>query len=109
MRAGDFDNAILVLNRALQGDPRNIELQKDLILSYYYKRDYAKAREGVESLLDHDDADIVTYQIAGNVYKALEEVKDAEKMYKSFKRFPKSGALYSEYGELLWVKTIILL
>jgi Tfp pilus assembly protein PilF len=105
MRAGDFDNAILVLNRALQGDPRNIELQKDLILSYYYKRDYAKAREGVESLLDHDDADIVTYQIAGNVYKALEEVKDAEKMYKkALKRFPKSGALYSEYGELLWAK-----
>jgi tetratricopeptide (TPR) repeat protein len=37
------------------------------------------------------------------VYKALEEVKDCEKMYKkALKKFPASGPLYSEYGELLW-------
>ena len=103
MRSGDFDNAILVLNRALQSDAKNLELQKDLILAYYYKRDYAKASEGVKSILENDDIDIVSYQIAGNVYKAMEEVKDADKMYKrALKKFPKSGALYSEYGELLW-------
>jgi hypothetical protein len=39
------------------------------------------------------------------VYKALEEVKDCEKLYKKgLKKFPKSGPLYSEYGELLWAK-----
>lgn len=103
MRAGDFDNAILVLNRALQADQNNLELQKDLVLSYYYKRDYAKALEGVKSLLDRDNADVTTYQIAGNVYKALEEPKEADKLYKrALKKFPRSGALYSEYGELLW-------
>ncbi len=105
MRTGDFDNAILVLNRALQNDPKNLELQKDLVLSYYYKRDYVRAREGVEVLLNQNEIDVNTYQIAGNVYKALEEVKEAEKMYKkALKQFPKSGALYSEYGELLWAK-----
>lgn len=103
MRSGDFDNAVLVLNRALQSDPKSLELQKDLILAYYYKRDYAKALEGVKSILDNDNIDVVSYQIAGNVYKALEEVKDADKMYKkALKKYPKSGALYSEYGELLW-------
>ena len=105
MRSGDFDNAILVLTRALQAEPKNTEIRKDLVLSHYYKRDYAKAKEQLEPLLDGDDADIVTYQIAGNVYKALEEVKDAEKMYKkALKKFPTSGALHSEYGELLWAK-----
>jgi tetratricopeptide (TPR) repeat protein len=103
MRTGDFDNAIIVLTRALQKEPKDLELQKDLVMSYYLKRDYAKALEGVEALTDRDDADVVTYQIAGNVYKALEEVKDCERMYKkAIKKFPKSGPLYSEYGELLW-------
>lgn len=103
MRSGDFDNSVIVLTRALQKDPKNLELQKDLVMSYYLKREYTKALEGVEVLLDRNDADVITYQLAGNVYKALEEVKDCEKMYKKgLKKFPKSGPLYSEYGELLW-------
>ena len=103
MRTGDFDNAILVLTRALQQDKNSLELQKDLVMSYYLKRDYKKALEGVENLIDRNDADVVTYQIAGNVYKALEEPKDCEKVYKEgLKKFPRSGPLYSEYGELLW-------
>lgn len=103
MRSGDFDNAILVLTRALRQDPKNLELQKDLAMSYYLKRDYKKALDGVENLVDRNDADVVTFQIAGNVYKALEEVKNCEKVYKQgLKKFPRSGPLYSEYGELLW-------
>jgi len=103
MRSGDFDNAILVLVRALEMDKKNLELQKDLVMSYYLKRDYEKALEGVKSLIDRDDADVVTFQIAGNVYKALEEGKECEKMYKkALKKFPRSGPLHSEYGELLW-------
>jgi Tfp pilus assembly protein PilF len=103
MRSGDFDNAVIVLTRALQQDKKNLELQKDLVMSYYLKRDYTKALEGVKVLVDRDDADVVTYQIAGNVYKALEEAKECEKVYKKgLKKFPKSGPLYSEYGELLW-------
>jgi tetratricopeptide (TPR) repeat protein len=105
MRSGDFDNAILVLTRALQQEPKNIDIRKDLVMSYFYKRDYAKAKDQLEPLIENDDADVVTYQIAGNIYKALEEVKDAEKMYKkAIKKFPNSGALHSEYGELLWAK-----
>ena len=105
MRTGDFDNAILVLSRALQQDNSNLDLQKDLVMAYYYKRDYARALEVVRSIVDREDADVVTYQISGNVYKALEDVKEADKMYKkALKKFPASGPLYSEYGELLWAK-----
>ena len=103
MQTGDFDNAIIVLTRALQLDNKNLDMQKDLVMTYYLKRDYKKALEGVEDLIGRNDADVATFQIAGNVYKALEEVKDCEKMYKkALKKFPKSGPLYSEYGELLW-------
>jgi Tfp pilus assembly protein PilF len=103
MRSGDFDNAIIVLIRALQQDKDNLEMQKDLVMSYYLKRDYVKALDGVKVLVERNDADVVTFQIAGNVYKALEQPKDCEKVYKrGLKKFPKSGPLYSEYGELLW-------
>ncbi|MEP7375452.1 MAG: tetratricopeptide repeat protein [Chitinophagaceae bacterium] len=103
MRSGDFDNAVIVLTRALQQDKKNLELQKDLVMSYYLKRDYSKALDGVKALTERDDADVVCFQLAGNVYKALEETKECEKAYKKgLKKFPKSGPLYSEYGELLW-------
>lgn len=103
MRSGDYDNAIIVLKRALEDDKNNLQLQKELVMSYYLKRDYKQALDGAEELIDRDDADEACFQIAGNVYKALEEVKDCEKMYKKgLKKFPKSGPLYSEYGELLW-------
>lgn len=103
MRSGDFDNAILVLNSALKQDPKNIELKKDLVLSYTYKRDFAKALETVKPLLEEDDVDEQTYQVAGNVYRALALYKDGEKMYKkALKKFPESGPLYNEYGEMLW-------
>ena len=105
MRTGDFNNAILVLNNALQKEPNNLGLQKDLALSYLYKRDFSRALEIVSPMLEREDADVETYQIGGNVYKALEMVKDADKMYrKALKKFPESGPLYSEYGELLWDK-----
>jgi Tfp pilus assembly protein PilF len=105
MRQGDFNNAIIILTRALQIDKNNIEMQKDLAMSYYLKRDYEKALDEVKVLMDRDDADAVSFQIAGNVYKALEEVKECERVYKKgLKKFPNSGALYSEYGELLWAK-----
>ncbi|HQV55179.1 MAG: hypothetical protein IPH34_07025 [Chitinophagaceae bacterium] len=103
MRTGDFDNAIIVLTRALQQDKNNLEMQKDLVMTFFLKRDYQKAKEGAEELMSREDADVVTFQIAGNIYKALEEVKECEKMYKkALKKFPKSGSLHSEYGELLF-------
>jgi tetratricopeptide (TPR) repeat protein len=103
MRTGDFDNAIVVLTRALLQDKDNLEMQKDLVMAFYLKRDYTRALEGVKTLVDRNDADEVTFQIAGNVYKALELPKDCERIYKKgLKKFPKSGPLYSEYGELLW-------
>ena len=104
MRGGDWSNAILVLTKALQKEPNSISIQKDLALTYYYQRDFAKAREMVKPLVDRDDADVQVYQIAGNIYKALAERKDAEKMYKkALKKYPTSGPLYAEYGELLWM------
>jgi Tfp pilus assembly protein PilF len=103
MKTGDHDNAILVLNKALQTEPDNEQLLQDIALAYFYKKDFGQARVYAKKLIDRDEVDVVSYQIAGTVFRALEEVKEADKMYKkALKRYPKSGALYNEYGELLW-------
>jgi tetratricopeptide (TPR) repeat protein len=102
---GDFPNAILVLNRALQQQPTNLEILKDLSFTYYLQRDYSKALETIKPLLERKDADVTCFQITGLIYKAIEERKECEKMYKlGIKRFPESGVLYNEYGEMLWAK-----
>jgi len=105
MRQGDFPNAILVLNRAIQKDPQSLAIAKDLAFSYSYQNDNAKALEVIKPLLDREDCDDQCFQIAGNIYKGLDNPKDCEKMYrKGLKKFPESGALYSEFGELLWAQ-----
>ena len=106
MMQSDWNNAILVLNRIVQLDKNNLDYQKDLIQCYYYKRDYEKAIDGIKAIINRDDADVMTFQLAGNVYKAIEDPKECEKIYKQgLKKFPRSGPLHSEYGELLWAKT----
>ncbi|MEO6454089.1 MAG: tetratricopeptide repeat protein [Ginsengibacter sp.] len=103
MLQGDFSNATLVLNRAIQKDPGNIEISKDLAFNYYLQKDFSKALEIIKPLFDREDADDQCFQIGGNIYKALRQPKEGEKIYKKgLKRFPLSGALYNEYGELLF-------
>ncbi len=103
MRQGDYANASLILVRALQKYPNNIEISKDLAYDYYLQKENEKALQVIKPLLENDNADDQTYQIAGTIYKALGQQKDADKMYKkALKAFPESGALYNDYGELLW-------
>jgi tetratricopeptide (TPR) repeat protein len=102
IRQGDYTNAIVVYNRALQQEPQNIELLKGLAFTYYLQRDFEKALKVAKPLPERSDADVQSFQILGMVYKAIEEPKDCEKMYKlGLKKFPKSGVLYNEFGEVL--------
>ena len=99
---GDYTNAIVVYNRALQQEPQNLELLKGIAFTYYLQRDFDKALKVAKPLPARADADVQSFQILGMVYKAIEEAKDCEKMYKlGLKKFPKSGVLYNEYGEVL--------
>lgn len=105
MRQGDYSNAIVVLTRAQHEDPDNLQVLKDLSFAYYLQKNYSKALETAKPLPDRKDADVESYQVLGLIYKAIEERKDCEKMYKQgIKRFPNSGVLYNEYGEMLWTK-----
>jgi Tfp pilus assembly protein PilF len=105
MRQGDYANAILVLNRAVKLEPKNIEMAKDLGLNYYFSKDLNKALETYKPILEREDADDQCFQIAGDIYLAMDDTKECEKVYKKgLKKFPESGALYNVYGELLWAQ-----
>ncbi len=101
-RQGDYANASLLLIKALEQSPEDIEIAKSLALSYYLQKENIKALETIKPWLERQDTDDQAFQIAGVIYKALNQVKEAEAMYKKgIKKFPKSGALYNEYGEIL--------
>jgi Tfp pilus assembly protein PilF len=105
MRTADWTNAILVLNKAIAKEPNSLSIKKDLALTQYYQRDFAAAKQTINQLLQREDADVQVYQIAGNIYKALDELKECGKIYrKALQSFSESGALYAEYGELLWLQ-----
>jgi len=105
MQQGDFSNASLVLSRAYALEPQNLEIGKDLALNYYFQKENKKALEIIKPLIEREDADDQCFQIAGNIYYKLGEPKESEKAYRNgIKKYPGSGSLYNELGELLWAQ-----
>jgi len=102
MRQGDYANATLILTRALQQNPNDASIMKDLALTYYLQKENQKALDVIKPLINNNKADDQTYQITASIYRSLNQDKEADKIYKqAIKEFPKSGALYNDYGELL--------
>jgi tetratricopeptide (TPR) repeat protein len=101
---GDNENAILVLNKAVSMDPANPDVLKELGIAYYVARQYQKSLDIIKPLLERPDADEQIFQLTSLAYRGLLNLKEAEKTYKSgLKKFPNSGVLYAEYGDLLEV------
>jgi len=101
-RQGDYTNAILVLNRAASLSPNDPVIQKEIAYNYFLNGDYDQAVPFIKPLTEKEDADVQTFQIAGNIYKGKNDLKECLKTYKKgIKKFPNSGALHFEYGEVL--------
>jgi len=98
----NFDDAVQILEQGLQQYPDNLDLLKDEAYIAYLGRDYKHALEKGKMITEREDADVQCFQILGLTYKAIANYKDADKLYKTgLKKFPKSGVLYSEYGDML--------
>ena len=102
MKQGDYENALFVLNKALIIAPDDMDILKDKAFVSYLKRDFAGAIETGKKITASTTADVQSYQILGLAYKAIADYKNCEKMYKeALQKFPESGILYSEYGDML--------
>lgn len=102
---GDYNNALLLLNRAIQIDPKDLDIIKDLAITQYMAGKIDDAENTIKPALEREDADVPVYQIAAMVYKEQEAIKDLEKLYKKgLKKFPESGPMHYEFGEYLLAK-----
>lgn len=101
-RQGDYSNAKLVLNRALQLNPNDPAIIKELAYTQYLAGDLMEARATITPLLDADGADVQSFQIGANIYKAAGDAKETERIYRrGLKKFPNSGVLHYEFGEVM--------
>lgn len=101
VQKGDYDNAAVILERAKQQEPDNIEILRDLCFANYLKRDFAKAMEVGKELVAKPNADAQSFQVLGMVYKAIASYNDCGKLYRAaLHKFPNSGVVYNEYAEL---------
>src|SRR5690348_7169135 len=78
-RQGDYQNAVLVLNRAIQQDNDNQDLIRELALVQYLQRDYNKALNTIKTLIDRKDTQVPTFQVAAMIYRAGNDIPEAEK------------------------------
>lgn len=100
VQKGDYDNAIVILERAKQQEPNNSGILKDLCFAAYLKRDFAKAVETGKELVEKPDADAQAFQLLGMAYKAIASYKECGKLYRTaLRKFPNSGVIYNEYAE----------
>lgn len=98
---GKFDEAIKLLAEATQLDPENISYSYELAYAYTGKKEYQQAEAILKPLLSHKDAQATFFQHLGNVYDYLGQPDKAMETYKNgLKRFPESGNLYLEMGNV---------
>ncbi|MFM7222217.1 MAG: tetratricopeptide repeat protein [Bacteroidota bacterium] len=102
-RNQDFSNAVMVLDRALQIEPGNLKLLKDLAYTHYLSGDLDKAANQSAVLMEREDVDEQAFQIAARILRSREEYSKCEKILKKgLKRFEGSGPLCTEIGEVYW-------
>lgn len=99
---GKTDSAGVYLSQALALSPDNPEMLEDLLYVQFLDRDFEKALSLGKNLAARPGATVKTYQLVGMVYKEIADYKEGKKVYdKALLKFPNSGLLYSEYGDML--------
>ena len=82
MRQGDFENAQLVLDKALTIAPDNLDLLKRPGLCRLFKTRFLRFHRSGKKITARPDADVQSFQILGLAYKAIAMDKERDKMYK---------------------------
>jgi tetratricopeptide (TPR) repeat protein len=102
MRQGEYETATSVLLKAIKQDSLQLDMQKDLAYLYLLQNNYASATQIARPLIDRSDADAQCFQILGMAYKAVGNNAECATLYKyAILKFPYSGVIYNDFGELL--------
>lgn len=101
MDNGEIEKSIKLLEEAKKLDPENIDYPYEIAYAQYLKKDYKAAIKILEPLTKHKDVNEIIYQLLGNSYSMDSQSKKAINTYENgIKKFPNSGKLYLERGNM---------
>ncbi len=101
MNYGKLDSAAYFLYKALDLSPDDLSMLEDQVYLEYLRRDFAKAIAVGKKIVTRADAGTKTFQLVGMAYKEIADYKEAKKVYElALTKFPNSGLLYAEYGDM---------
>lgn len=101
MDNGKIDEALLLLEECKKLDPKNIDYPYEIALANYMKQDYKKSIKILEELKKRKDTYDRVFQLLGNAYDMSGSRDRAINTYElGIKKFPKSGPLYLERGNM---------
>ena len=105
MDNGKLDESIKLLEEAQKLDPDRFDYTYELAYAHYSKEDYKGAIKILEKNTEHKDVTERLFQLLGNSYDVLGKSDKAFEAYDAgLKKFPNSGIIYLEKGNVHWNK-----
>lgn len=105
MDNGKLDESIELLKEAQKLDPERFDYPYELAYAHYLKEDYKSAIKILEQNINHKDVTERLFQLLGNSYDVLGKFEKAFESYDAgLKKFPNSGMIYLEKGNVYWNK-----
>lgn len=105
MDEGQVDESLKILKEAQKTDPENIFIPYEMAYANVLKKDYKEAVKILEKIIDNPKVTDQFYQLLGNTYDYWEKSDKAIEAYDAgLKKFPNSGKLYLEKGNVYLIK-----
>lgn len=102
---GNFEEAIRLLDEAKKLNPENIYYPYELAYAWYLNKDYKTAQKLLVDVLKEKDPTNRVYELMGNCYDYLgDAAKCISTCEAGLKRYPNSGVLHLEMGNMNRVK-----
>lgn len=101
MDNGEIDKSITFLEEACKLDPQNTVYPYEIGYAFYMKEDYKTALHHFKKVIKMKNTNDLCYQMLGNSNDLSGNPKKAIKVYKKgLEKFPNSGRLYLELGNM---------
>ena len=105
MDNGKIDESINLLQESHKLDPDRFDYPYEIAYAHYLKEDYEGAINILEKIKNHKDVSERLFQLLGNSYDILGKTDKAFESYdEGLKKFPDSGIIYLEKGNVYWNK-----
>jgi tetratricopeptide (TPR) repeat protein len=105
MDNGNIDESIKLLEEAQKRDKGRFEYRYELAYAHFLKKDFNGVIKILENNKGHKNVTPRLFQLLGNTYDIMGKSDKAFEVYdEGLKKFPNSGMIYLEKGNVYWGK-----